>query len=108
MGLGLKLGIGGAATFEAARRLRHLATHSPLADLVLETDAPDIPPQWLYVSAADRAEGRVQVPNTPAELPRIASVMAGLRGVTTEVLAQATTENACTALPKLRHLLRGP
>jgi TatD DNase family protein len=103
--LGFKLGLGGAATFDAANRLRHLAAHRPLTDLVLETDAPDIPPQWLYVTAADRAAGRVPAPNTPAELPRIGAVVAGLRGITTEALAGATTHNACAVLPKLRALL---
>ena len=42
--LGFALGFGGAATFEPARRLRALAADLPLSALVLETDAPDIPP----------------------------------------------------------------
>jgi TatD DNase family protein len=44
LGLGFKLGFGGALTFEPAQRLRRLASTLPLAALVLETDAPDIPP----------------------------------------------------------------
>ncbi|MES6442988.1 hypothetical protein U6O35_12175, partial [Cutibacterium acnes] len=66
-----------------------------------ETDAPDIPPQWLYVPAAERAAGRPQGRNTPAELPRIGAVLAPLRGLTPGELAQATTANACAALPRL-------
>ncbi|HEX5737434.1 MAG TPA: TatD family hydrolase [Hydrogenophaga sp.] len=105
LGLGFKLGFGGAATFEAAQKIRRLATSLPLSALVLETDSPDIPPQWLYTTAAERAAGQPQGVNTPAELPRIAHVMAALRGISVEALAEATTANACTALPGLANLV---
>jgi TatD DNase family protein len=103
--LGFKLGFGGALTYERATQLRHLATCLPLDSIVLETDAPDIPPQWLYVQASARAQGVQQGRNEPAELPRIASVLAQLRGMRTEDLAQHTENNACAALPRLRALL---
>ena len=102
--LGFKLGFGGAVTFDTARRLRQLATELPLDALVLETDAPDIPPQWLYVDAATRAAGQPQGVNTPAELPRIGAVVAGLRGIPPAALAAATTANARAALPRLAAL----
>ena len=102
--LGLKLGFGGAMSFEAARQIRQLATELPLQALVLETDAPDIPPHWLYQSAQARAAGAVQGRNEPAELPRIAQVLAGLRGMPIEALAQACTANALAALPRLSQL----
>lgn len=100
--LGFKLGFGGAVTFDAARQLRHLAATLPADALVLETDAPDIPPQWLYATAAQRAAGQPQGVNTPAELPRIGAVVAGLRGVSPEALAALTTANALVALPRLQ------
>jgi TatD DNase family protein len=100
--LGFKLGFGGAVTFDTARQLRHLATTLPASALVLETDAPDIPPQWLYATAAQRAAGQAQGINTPAELPRIGAVVAGLRGMTPGALAALTTANAVTALPRLQ------
>ena len=103
--LGFKLGFGGALTFERALQLRRLAIELPLSALVLETDAPDIPPQWLYRTAAEREAGLRQGRNTPAELPRIAAVLAGLRGLSPDALAQACTRNACEALPKLAALL---
>lgn len=103
--LGFKLGFGGAMTFERAHQLRHLAQTLPLEALVLETDAPDIPPHWLYATAAEREAGKPQGRNTPAELPRIAQTVAELRGMTPEALARATTENACKALPRLGALL---
>jgi TatD DNase family protein len=103
--LGFKLGFGGAVTFERALRLRRLASELPLSNLVLETDAPDIPPHWVYRTAAERAGGRSQGVNEPGELPAIGAVVAQLRAMTPDALAAATRENACAALPKLRALL---
>ncbi len=103
--LGFKLGFGGAVTFDGARQLRHLAATLPDTALVLETDAPDIPPQWLYATAAQRAAGQPQGINTPAELPRIGAVVAGLRGTSPHALAALTTANAVAALPRLGALL---
>ncbi len=103
--MGFKLGFGGAVTYERALQLRRLAAGLPLDALVLETDAPDIPPHWLYVTAAERAAGAAPARNSPAELPRIAAVVAGLRGIEAGELARASRDNACAALPKLRALL---
>ena len=104
--LGFKLGFGGAVTYDTARQLRRLATTLPLSALVMETDSPDIPPQWLYTTAADRAAGKPQGRNEPGELPHIAQVVADLRGISVSDLALATTANALHALPKLAALTR--
>ena len=103
--LGLRLGFGGAVTFERALQLRRLATTLPLDALVLETDAPDIPPHWIYRTAAQRAEGAAQGRNEPGELPAIGAAVAALREMAPPALARATRENACAALPKLARLL---
>ena len=103
--LGFKLGFGGAVTFERALQLRRLAAELPLSALVLETDAPDIAPHWLYTTAEQRAQGQAQGRNEPAELPRIAAVVAQLRGLSLEALAAATTANTLAALPRLKSLL---
>lgn len=103
--LGFKLGFGGAVTYDRALQLRRLAAELPLGSLVMETDSPDIPPHWLYTTVAERAEGQPQGRNTPAELPRIAQVVADLRGMAVADLAQVTTANACAALPGLQKLL---
>jgi TatD DNase family protein len=100
--LGFKLGFGGALTYERALQLRRLATELPLSALVLETDAPDIPPHWLYATAEQRAAGTPQGRNEPAELPRIAQVLADLRGISLTELAAVTTANARAALPRLQ------
>jgi TatD DNase family protein len=89
--MGFRLGFGGAMTFERARRIRDLAQYLPLEAIVLETDAPDIPPAWI-------SRGR----NTSAELPQIAGVLARLRGEREEVVRAATTRNAEAVFPRLR------
>ena len=103
--LGFKLGFGGTVTFDSARQIRRLASQLPLDALVMETDSPDIPPHWLYRTAAQRAGGQGQGRNEPGELPRIAGVLAQLRGLSDEALARATTANALAAFPKLKGLL---
>ncbi|MES2533732.1 MAG: TatD family hydrolase [Pseudomonadota bacterium] len=103
--LGLKLGFGGAVTFERALQLRRLAATLPIESIVMETDAPDIQPHWLYRTQAQRAAGEPQGRNEPAELPRIAQVVAELRGISVEALAEATTANAFTAMPRLAPLM---
>ena len=100
--LGFKLGFGGALTYDRALQLRRLATELPLSAIVLETDAPDIPPHWLYTTAEQRAAGQPQGRNEPAELPRIAQVLAELRGIPLDALAAATSANAREALPRLQ------
>ena len=92
--LGFKLGFGGAMTFERALHLRRLLRELPLEALVLETDAPDIPPYWIYKTALQRQAGIGQARNSPAELPRIAAAIAHLRGIDIADLAHATTRNA--------------
>lgn len=102
MALGFKLGFGGALTYARALQLRRLATELPLSAIVLETDAPDIPPHWLYATAEQRAAGVPQGRNEPAELPRIAQVLADLRGISVDEVAAVTRANAREALPRLQ------
>ncbi len=104
--LGFKLGFGGAVTFERALQLRRLAATLPAHAIVLETDAPDIAPQWLYRTAEQRASGHSQGRNEPAELPRIARVVAALRGIDEATLATQCEANAVAALPRLQRLLQ--
>ena len=89
--LGFKLGFGGAMTYESSTRIRRLAAALPLESIVLETDAPDMPPAWL--------QGKR---NTPSELPRINALLAGLRGIGAAEMASATSANVHAVLPRLR------
>jgi TatD DNase family protein len=102
---GFKLGFGGALTFDRALQLHALARGLPADALVLETDSPDIPPHWLYRTAAQRAAGVPMGRNEPAELPRIAQTLADLRGLTLSDLAALTSANVVTALPRMAALL---
>ena len=81
--LGFLLGIGGPVTYERANRLRGTVATMPLEQLLLETDAPDQP------GAAHRGQR-----NEPAFLPEVLDVIAGLRGISRDELAAATTANA--------------
>jgi len=93
MKLGFKLGMGGALSYPRAQHLRRLASQLPRESLVLETDAPDIPPVWLYVDAKARQDGALQSRNDPSQLPRIAQVLAELRGMTFDDLVGTSTQN---------------
>ncbi len=81
--LGFRLGFGGAMTYPRATRLRELAASLPLEAIVLETDAPDMAPAWI-------GKGR----NSSEHLPKIAQVLAELRGIPLEAVAAATSANA--------------
>jgi len=81
--LGFKLGIGGSLTYDRAKKLRRIATDMPLSTLVLETDSPDIP--------LLKHRG---MPNQPKRVREVAEVLAGLRGISLEELAHATSTTA--------------
>lgn len=101
---GLRLGFGGAMTFDRALNIRELAAEVASHVPVLETDSPDIPPHWLYRTAEQRAAGQTSR-NEPGELPRIAKTLAELRGWSLEETAARTDENARAALPRLASLM---
>ena len=82
--LGFRLGLGGAATWPQAVRLRRTVARLPLDSVVLETDAPDMAPVM-----------HPGVRNSPEHLPDIAHSLAESMGVPVEQLAEASTRNAC-------------
>ena len=94
MDLGFKLSFCGTFTHARATQLQRLATTLPLDAIVLETDAPDLAPAWVH----DRR-------NTPLELPMIGDALATLRGMSVDLLAEATRRNAVAAIPRLSPLL---
>ncbi len=84
--LGFCLGFGGTATFPQAQRIRALLHHVPLENVVVETDAPDIPPSFLGTMGST-------VRNSPVFLPQIGVLLASARGIAAESFAAATTDN---------------
>jgi TatD DNase family protein len=81
--LGFKLGLGGAATWPQALRLRKVLAQLPLDAVVLETDSPDMAPA-MYPGMR----------NSPVHLPDICAALAQVMGCTPEALAAASTRNA--------------
>ena len=82
--LGFRLGLGGAGTWPQALRLRKTLPRLPLESIVLETDSPDMAP---VMFAGER--------NSPEHLPEIAQALAEVIGIEVELLAEATSKNAC-------------
>ena len=81
--LGFCLGLGGAATWPQANRLRQVVAKLPLEAIVLETDSPDMAP-------AMHPHQR----NSPEYLADICHELAQLRGISAEELANASSHNA--------------
>lgn len=87
MQLGFVLGFGGTMTYSGSTRIREFAATFPLESIVLESDAPDIPPAWSPQSR-----------NEPANVARFAQVLAELRGVDVATVAASTTDAVCRVL----------
>ncbi len=89
--MGLKLGFGGAMTYEGSKRVRGAALYAPSEAIVLETDCPDMAPSFA-------TDGR----SKPSFIARYAEILGQIRGVPVEVLARETTRNALEVFPKLK------
>ncbi|TCV84097.1 TatD family hydrolase [Sulfurirhabdus autotrophica] len=85
--LGFKLGFGGTITYSRALNLRRLVVDLPIEAIVLETDAPDMPPSFAYKQR-----------NSPEYLPQIALEIATLREMELAEFAAMTLRNACEVL----------
>ena len=83
LNLGFKLGIGGTVTYPRAKRLRRFVETIDLSDIVLETDAPDMP------LAAFRGEH-----NMPKRVFEVAREVALIRSQPVEVITRTTTQTA--------------
>ncbi len=84
--LGFYIGVAAAITYPAQQRLRKTLAQLPVERLLLESDAPDLPPATHL--------GQL---NRPEYLPEILASLAGLLRIPTAVLAEQTTRNS-TAL----------
>ncbi|MDT8309833.1 MAG: TatD family hydrolase [Methylophaga sp.] len=80
--LGFLLGIGGALTYPRAQRLQGLFSELPLSQIVLETDAPDMP-----------FCGHQGERNSPEYIPLVVEKLAELRGETMADIAAQTSTN---------------
>lgn len=83
IGMGCMIGIDGPITYKKNEELRAVVKAVPLESLVLETDAPFLPPQIIRGQQ-----------NQPKYIKTIAAFIADLRGTTLEHIALQTTLNA--------------
>ena len=85
--LGFKLGIGGAITYERAKKTRNAIKRLPLDAFVLETDAPAMP-----------LSGQQGQDNTPLNIPLIFESLVDLRDESRELIAVELEKNLTQAL----------
>jgi len=87
---GFHISFSGILTFPKAGDLREVAGRVPLERLLVETDSPYLAP------VPYRGSGRR---NEPAYVVETARVLAGVRGLALEDLAEATTANFSRLFP---------
>lgn len=98
--LGLYVSISGVVTFKKSEALRDIAAAVPLDRLLVETDAPFLAP-----------EPHRGKPNEPAFVAQTAAVLARVKGVSADQLADATTANffrLFSKVPRTLHRERAP
>ena len=83
LALGLYVSFSGILTFKASKELRDIAKNIPLDRLLVETDAP-------YLAPMPNRGKR----NEPAFVADTAQVLADVKGVSLNEIAQITTQNA--------------
>lgn len=83
--LGFYIGFDGNSTYPANEHLRQLMQATPLDRLLLETDAPYLPP------VPHRGKR-----NEPSYIPLLAQLVAEIHGKSVSTIAQITTNNATT------------
>ncbi|WP_037586847.1 TatD family hydrolase [Stenoxybacter acetivorans] len=83
--LGFKIGIGSLLLNPNTKKVKQLASRLPLDDMVLETDAPYMPPT-------------PHAPNHPKNTRQIAEIIAELRGIDWQTVAEVSTRNALSVI----------
>ena len=79
--MGFVIGVGGALTYDRARKIRNTVSKLPLSSLILETDSPDM------VMAG------LKGPNRPEYLPVVLRILAKMLGLPQKSIAEACLEN---------------
>ena len=80
--MGYKIGVGGTITYPRASKTRDVMAQLPLASLLLETDAPDMP-----------LNGYQGQPNRPEQAARVFATLCELRHEPADVIANALLWN---------------
>ena len=92
--LGLSISFSGVITFKKSEELRAIAASVPLDRLLVETDAPFLAPMPYRGKR-----------NEPAYVVETARVLAGVKGVSLEAMAEATTANVLRLFDKMPPLM---
>src|SRR3989338_136657 len=85
---GYFLSFTGIATYPKSDEIRHTIRECPLNQIMIETDAPYLPPEALRVQKGTR------VRNEPANVLEIAKCIAETKGISLEEVDRITTRNA--------------
>ncbi len=85
---GYFLSFTGIVTYPKAGVVSETVKHCPLTQLMVETDAPFLPPEAL------RAKGGRSTRNEPAFVIEVAKAVAAIKGLTVKEVDAQTTENA--------------
>lgn len=80
--LGYKIGVGGTITYPRASKTRDVIAKLPLASLLLETDAPDMPLNGFQGQA-----------NRPEQAARVFAVLCELRSEPADEIAEVLLNN---------------
>ena len=81
-------------SYEGSKRVRQAAAVAPLSSIVLETDAPDMPPKF---SMTHRS--------SPLDLPSYLDILTAIRAEERSLLEDALFHNSLAAFPRLKALL---
>lgn len=131
MALGHYVSFSGIVTFKRSTDLRALATSIPLERLLIETDAPNLAPVRPLHARVELVNGIAAVHlrgthclcrlvvwlhqepfrgkvNEPRLVVHVAAAVAGLRGMTTQALLDATTANFFRLFTKVPRDLAPP
>ncbi len=90
--LGFVLGIGGTITYPKNSKLREVVSKLGIEHIILETDAPFLPPQPI--------RGKK---NSPTQIPVIAQAVADLLGCSREEVGERTTKTAESTFYRIAH-----
>ncbi|KMV71831.1 deoxyribonuclease YjjV [bacteria symbiont BFo2 of Frankliniella occidentalis] len=92
--LGFYLGVGGSISYPRANKTREALARVPLEQLVLETDAPDMP--------LNGYQGEI---NRPERVVTVCQILAELRGESVEKIRDCAWQNSLRLFPKLSTVL---
>lgn len=95
MDFGFKLGFGGAASYDGSKRIRKTLAELPEDAWVLETDCPDIPPDWRRDANKDNPM------SLPVDLAAYGQIAAELRGISEEAACDQALKNSLEVFPRL-------